>query len=379
MTKSLERGIDALRRGDAATARDILRALVLLPDPSNRPWLLLAIACQRLGDDEGEEEALDNLLVEDPRSLPGLLLKGKSRERAGDDRSAQTFLTAALRQAAETMPPADLHPLLREAQAFVATAQERFTNHIIAALQIPERRDGEVKRFDRSLDILLGRRALHVSQPSMFYFTGLQQKPFHESHGFDWVDALEAKTAQIRAEMLALTDEFPPYVRGDVSRPRPIANPLLDDPQWGACHLFQDGRPTPFAERCPVTLRALSALPQPVIPGRSPMALFSRLRPGTHIRPHHGLLNTRLICHLPLVVPDSCGIRVGDETREWKEGELLIFDDSFEHEAWNRGSGTRTILLFEIWHPDLDAAERRQLTKLFAAIAEYGDVPVDQG
>ena len=85
------------------------------------------------------------------------------------------------------------------------------------------------------------------------------------------------------------------------------------------------------------------------------------------------MLNTRLICHLPLLVPNGCGLRVGAETRSWVEGELLIFDDSFEHEAWNRGTSDRTILLFEIWRPDIDTDEREQLTRIFSAIDTYSE------
>lgn len=378
-TSNTQGGIDALRRGDATTARAMLQQAVASAPPHLRPWLPLAIACQRLGDDAGEQAALDALLTQDPRHLVALLLKGRNRQRAGDDRAAQAFFTTALRQAAETLPPADVHPLLREAQDFVRDAQARFESHLLAAVPPPPSDDARVGRFARSVDILLGRRELYLSQPSMFYFAGLPQIPFYDRETFPWVAELEAATDDIRQEMLALTEEFAPYVTGSADRPRPASNPLLDDPQWGACHLLQNGLPTAAADHCPRTMRALAALPQPVIPGRSPMALFSRLKPGTHIQPHHGLLNTRLICHLPLVVPDHCGIRVGDETRSWREGELLIFDDSFEHEAWNRGPDTRTILLFEIWRPELEKAEREQLTELFAAIDRYGDAPVDQG
>jgi aspartyl/asparaginyl beta-hydroxylase (cupin superfamily) len=111
--------------------------------------------------------------------------------------------------------------------------------------------------------------------------------------------------------------------------------------------------------------------PQPVIPHRAPLALFSRLKPGTHILPHHGMLNTRLICHLPLIVPEGCGLRVGGESRAWQRGKLTIFDDSFEHEAWNRGTSDRTVLLFEIWRPDISADERDHLTRIFSAIDSY--------
>ena len=103
------------------------------------------------------------------------------------------------------------------------------------------------------------------------------------------------------------------------------------------------------------------------------MALFSRLKPGTHIKPHNGLLNTRLICHLPIIVPPDCALRVGSETRAWREGEMLIFDDSIEHEAWNRSQDDRIVLLFEIWRPEISAAEREALTRIFEVIGTYGE------
>jgi aspartyl/asparaginyl beta-hydroxylase (cupin superfamily) len=109
------------------------------------------------------------------------------------------------------------------------------------------------------------------------------------------------------------------------------------------------------------------------------MALWSLLKPGTHIQPHHGLLNTRLICHLPLIVADNCALRVGAETRAWAPGEMLIFDDSIEHEAWNRGNDTRVILLFEVWRPEIHAEERIALTRLFEAIDQFGPKQVDAG
>ena len=111
----------------------------------------------------------------------------------------------------------------------------------------------------------------------------------------------------------------------------------------------------------------------PRILGRSPFALFSLLQPGAHIKPHTGLFNTRLICHVPLIVPRGCQIRVGNETREWEEGKALIFDDSFEHEAWNRSAEARVVLIFEVWRPEISADERRALTAMFEAISAYGE------
>jgi len=67
--------------------------------------------------------------------------------------------------------------------------------------------------------------------------------------------------------------------------------------------------------------------------------------------------------HLPLVVPDKslCRIRVGDETRNWEEGKVLVFDDSFEHEAWNDAELPRVVLIFDVWHPELSTPEVKLL------------------
>ena len=89
-----------------------------------------------------------------------------------------------------------------------------------------------------------------------------------------------------------------------------------------------------------------------------PETFFSVLKPGAHIPPHTGVVNVRLVCHLPLIVPPDCGIRVGSETRGWKEGECIVFDDTFEHEAWNKSGQTRVVLIFDIWNPYLSASER---------------------
>ncbi|MBP5975410.1 aspartyl/asparaginyl beta-hydroxylase domain-containing protein [Brasilonema sp. CT11] len=76
-------------------------------------------------------------------------------------------------------------------------------------------------------------------------------------------------------------------------------------------------------------------------------ATFSCLAPGTHIAPHKGYINTVLRCYLGLIVPDDCEIRVEHETKTWEEGKCLVFDDTFEHEVWNRSNTSRIILLID--------------------------------
>ena len=93
---------------------------------------------------------------------------------------------------------------------------------------------------------------------------------------------------------------------------------------------------------------------------------FSRLAPGTHLSAHCGPSNFRLRCHLGLVVPPGVRIRVADETREWREGECLIFDDSYEHEVWHDGGADRVVLICDLWHPDVDLA-----TQVYPALAPH--------
>ena len=371
-TQLRDAAIAALRRGDAAVARAALN------DMADPPAMLLAQACSVVGDLDGEAAALQRILDAHHRDIPALLAMGQNALRRGDEREASTWCRTALAQAAATGAPPQLQSALARAQAIVAQASQRFEDHLSAAIaDLPAS-----PRIAHATDLLLGKSEVYLQQPSMFYFPGLPQRSFYERHEFDWIADMEAMTDGIveeLADVRAGSPDFAPYVQTTPGRPSPN-NPLRDDPSWGAYYFWQGGAPVAdHAARCPAVMTALAHAPMPVIEGRSPVALWSLLRPGTHIQPHHGLLNTRLICHLPLVVPDGCALRVGAETRTWRQGEMLIFDDSIEHEAWNRGTETRVILLFEIWRPEIDMEEREALTRLFQAIDLYGAGQVDTG
>lgn len=371
-TMLADAAVAALRRGDAPVALATLREM------ANPPAMLLAQACNRSGDLDGEADALRRILDGDMRNLPALLAMGQNMLRRGDERGSISWFRAALAQAAATGAPPPIQPLLQQAQASLAQSSRRFEDHLTTAIRdLPP-----LPRIAHATDLLLGKRDLYLQQPSMFYFPGLPQRAFYEREEFDWVAPMEAMTDAIVRELEAVRAqdaEFAPYVQTSAGRPAPN-NPLRDDPSWGALYFWQGGAPVEEnARRCPSVMAALAHAPIPVIGGRSPMALWSLLRPGTHIQPHHGLLNTRLICHLPLLAPDDCALRVGAETRAWRKGKMLLFDDSIEHEAWNRSGETRVVLLFEVWRPEIDAEEREALTRLFQAIDAFGPAQVDTG
>ncbi|MDZ8237555.1 MAG: aspartyl/asparaginyl beta-hydroxylase domain-containing protein [Nostoc sp. ChiQUE01a] len=99
-----------------------------------------------------------------------------------------------------------------------------------------------------------------------------------------------------------------------------------------------------------------------MIPGMT-TAGFSSLAPGAYIGPHFGATKAVLRCHLGLVVPDECAIRVGSETRNWQEGKCLVFDDTFEHEAWNKSDKTRIVLLIDFNRPESTLTEPLELNQ----------------
>ena len=368
-------GVAALRAGDHRKAR-VAFEQVTRNGGNAHSWLMLAQCCAHLGDREGELRALDGALKLEPRNLTALLAKGEAMLALGDERGATSHFGLALQVAPPDLPPGLRASLQRAADA-MAAARGRFETHLEDALKaagVPT--GGRPPRFQEALDIAAGRKPIQIQQPTSFFYPGLPQTCFYDPADFPWTAELEARTAEIRSELEALLEDeagFHPYVQRDPSRAN-REHVLLDDPRWSSFDLWRNGEPVAEnARRCPVTMAALEQVPLPRITGRAPMAIFSMLRPKTHIPPHWGMLNTRLICHLPLIVPPNCRLRVGNEERTVEAGRMMIFDDSIQHEAWNDSDQTRVVLLFEIWNPALDEAERRALTAMFQSIGSYGE------
>jgi aspartyl/asparaginyl beta-hydroxylase (cupin superfamily) len=135
----------------------------------------------------------------------------------------------------------------------------------------------------------------------------------------------------------------------------------------------KDGAEVPAnAARCPRTLAAWRQTPAPVQSGRTPVCLFSLLKPHTAIPPHVGASNVRLVVHLPLIVPAGCRFRVGNSVRTWEPGRAWVFDDTIEHEARNDSAHTRVILIFDTWHPGLTAEERQLISALNEGLEAFG-------
>jgi aspartyl/asparaginyl beta-hydroxylase (cupin superfamily) len=189
------------------------------------------------------------------------------------------------------------------------------------------------------------------------------------------MDEVEASTGEIRDEFLEIlrTEEgFTPYITYPDDVPHNQWAELNNSPRWSALHLYKMGeRIEENAARAPRTMAAIDRVPQPVMAGRTPAAMFSLLQPRTRIPPHTGVANVRLVTHLPLIVPEDCGFRVGNDTRAWAPGKAWVFDDTIEHEAWNGSDKLRVVLIFDVWHPHLSAAEREMITALASGLVAF--------
>ncbi len=366
----LDQGIAALRQSETGAARALLTRSCD-EEPTVRALFLLAQACAADGDTAAEDAALDRLLALDRRHLGALTIKGDRAVARGDDRAAAAFFNMVLSSAAAAGSPPEAAGVVAHAEASLRMTKARFEAHLSSTLGTLS----AGQRFAEALAILRGEAQPQLQQPSNFYYPGLPQVAFYDREDFAWVFALEAAAPLIRAELdalMATREGFRPYVEADPTRPNK-GHALLDDPDWSAFHLYENGAAiAEQAARCPMTMALLESLPLPRIAGRGPMALFSLLAPHTHIPPHWGMLNTRLIVHLPLIVPDNCRLRVGNHERAVEPFKTMIFDDSIQHEAWNDSDAVRVVLLFEIWRPELDESERAALTAMFEAIGSYG-------
>ncbi len=213
------------------------------------------------------------------------------------------------------------------------------------------------------------------------YFPNLPAIEFHERGDFPWLDAVEAATEDIRAELLDVLADGPatltPYIAFPDGGAHEQLRELNHSRRWGVYFLWREGVAYPeHIARCPRTVAALKAWPGWEMPGCGPTAMFSILDAKTRIPPHTGVSNTRLVVHLPLIVPPGCGFRVGGQQREWQPGKAFVFDDTFEHEAWNDSDAPRAVLILDIWSPYLSPVEREMVCSLTAGVGEYyGTLP----
>lgn len=364
--------VASLRRGDVNGALSLLRqADADHPDnPSIK--LNMAMVYRTQGDLQSALQALDMALALDPYSFLALFSKGSVLEQMGQVRQAAQIYQNALKIAPphEQAPPAMREPMAR-AQVLVVSQAEAMRDQLRSRVNalLDKHQGKSLARFEESLEILAGTQQAYHANPIQLTIPRLPAIPFFDRDHFPWLPALEAATDTIRAELMTLLEEgmpgFAPYIQYAPGTPENQFAELNHNKRWSSLWLWKDGVPQkePMA-RCPETTAVLAQMPLCDQPGFAPTALFSALAPRTRIPPHTGSTNSRLLVHLPLVLPGEAGFRVGNEVREWRLGEAWAFDDTIMHEAWNNADQTRVILIFDIWNPLLADHERELISAL---------------
>lgn len=384
-----------LVRGDAVRALAMLITASQL-EPHN-PGILhqLGTVQMAVGDLPGAVDSLRKCLAMERGMFVARLRLGMALEQLGDMQGAVLAYFGAVNAAqahGRWMSDDTTAPGLQDAVKHAIRAIEAGRRQTFDAVLEPLRQRygrSELARVEQCLAMYLDEQPADLpdprQRPKFLYFPGIPSQPYYPTSRFPWQADLEAATDVIREELLAVLAENQPLLPflGDQSA-EDLKGHLRSSGQqpaaWDAYFFYRHGeRFDEHCARCPRTSALLDTIPLVRIRDHAPETLFSVLSPGAHILPHRGVTNTRLVTHLPLIVPKDCAINVGGEIHEWQEGRCVTFDDTFEHEAWNRSDSTRVVMILDSWNPDLTEAERAAVTDLVEAIGDFNrasEVPV---
>lgn len=374
----------ALRTGRPKRALELLERALRI-DSSDAPTQFhLARAYDASGNLAAALAAYESALRLNPDFHLARLHRGAALERAGDTHGALVNFARALREAqhegrwinSATTPPA-LRPLVEQAVRIVRAGRREQLFGLLEPLAQLHGHEA-LRRVERCLRMhLVEEETVYPDprqQPSFLYFPGLSVSAYLERALFPWIADLEAQTAVIREELHGVLGSEAGRERVFTSAELEQQNlrGLTQPPSWNGYYFYRHGeRREDNCRACPRTIRALEALPLARVPGHAPEVLFSVFTPGTQLLPHRGVTNTRLVGHLPLIVPENCALSVGGEVHAWQEGRVVVFDDTYEHEAWNRSDLTRVILIFDLWHPGLSEPERAAVSELVVALGDF--------
>lgn len=384
MTYPAEQERLLVEAGQALARRDPRAALQLLDQAdrfgrTHNATLNRAVALRLLGDYHASLSVLDDALEMRPYDFMALLAKGAMLEKVNQTKAAVEVYRNALKI---TPPRASCPPgvvsqmdyasrlIDRHAQALADFMKDR-----IAPLKA-ELGEASRERFEEGLEIYAGLKQPPRQQPLLLNYPRLPAIPFYDRTLFPWLAQLEEATPVIQAELATLLetafDEFSPYIAYPKGAPVNQWGELNHSRKWSSLFLWKDGRrQDEICARASQTAALLESLPMADQEGFSPTAMFSALQPKTHIPPHTGSSNVRLLTHLPLILPGPARFRVGNTVRDWEMGRAWVFDDTIEHEAWNDADAMRVILIFDVWNPYLDDGEKRLITEMMKAQRDF--------
>ena len=374
----------AMHRGDAPRAAKLLESAYCANPQIPQIGVDLGLAYFTSALFDRAKQTLEETVSRAPDHPPAWLLLGEVRDAMGDRIGATRARYQAMTRAQavglwtsqNTTAPELLQAVLDGVEKHRIHRREILFACLDALVHECGRQD--LVRVERALTCYLGESAAvppdSRQQPKFFYFPDLPNMPYHDPFLQPWAARLQSAWTGIRDEAVALLHDdrqfrsfldFVPGTPSDAyvggSGPRPA---------WDAFFFYRHGeRFDANHAQCPFTSDVLEELALCRVKAKAPEVCFSVLRPGSKIMPHYGVTNTRLVMHLPLVVPADCALNVlGDEPQYWREGELLMFDDTFQHEAWNNSNHSRVILLMDCWNPHLTQPEQRAVKQLVETI-----------
>lgn len=368
-----------VRRADYNGALTKLEAARALYNGHVDLHMNIAIVQRAQGNLQQALEALNTAIAIEPYTFLAQLSKGFLLDQMGKSKAAAEVLRDALRIAPpEEQVPEVLARQIELARSMIDRYGQELADHLHQKLgPLLEKSEGTaLGRFSECIDIVAGTKQVHNAKPIQVHYPQLPAIPFFDRSYFPWFEELEAATDTIGGELTALLDAglpgFKPYIQYAPGTPENQFAGLNNSNEWSSLWLWRDGEKQEEAiAQCPKTAALLEGLPLCDQPEFAPTALFSALAPRTRIPAHTGSTNTRLLVHLPLVLPGPAGFRVGNETREWRMGEAWAFDDTIEHEAWNDADKTRVIMIFDIWNPLLSATERELVRELLTVHRDW--------
>jgi aspartyl/asparaginyl beta-hydroxylase (cupin superfamily) len=367
-------------------------AALLLEAPAHlpsAPYVIkakLAVCRAALGQHRVAVEMFRRALAERPGEFPARLAFAESLEAAGEPDAALPEYFRAIHDAqvhGRWLDDASTPPLLRErvkrAMQVVDSGRHALFERVLQP-HVAAFGPDSLARVSEGLQIYLGTRPPPGDprqKPKFFWMPALPATPYFDRNQFDWYPALEQAADGIRDELrevLAQGRELTPFLAiDDKAAEENYLSGHPDSRAWDAYFFHRHGqRHTEHLQACPLTAAALEAVPLTAITGHAPEVLFSVLAPQTHIKPHHGVTNTRVVTHLPLIIPEGdCKLVVGGQAHAWQQGRCITFDDTFLHEAWNRTDQTRVVLIMDTWNPHLGAEECVVLKDLIERIGDF--------
>ena len=268
--------------------------------------------------------------------------------------------------------------MIEAAEALVKECRKKWS-------KLPPRDGARLVEF---ADTLLGKQPPRISdkrqmagKPSVYWFPGLEAKPWHDLADYPWVVELEKSAKFIAEEYAALRagagvsrvqetgrEDLKPADWQQFMIRRYDDAAWTDEPIGGSDAIMQTNR-----KGAPRTAELLDRLP---ISGN---ASFSVLAPGGRIETHCSDFNPKVICQFGVIIPENCSITVAGETRGWKAGKAIVFDDTYPHSVINDGPGIRVVLMMEAWHHSLTSLELAEIKLMMDKGSRLGGAPQKPG